>query len=79
MEPILYKLLGNRGREQLAAGGTGADPEGPVRLSGGGLPPGTAVGVHDPGSVPHADGELAHLRPQADAGRAVLVGPVIIA
>ena len=71
-------LLGHSCGEQLAAGGAGKDPAGLGRLSGGGLPPGAAVDFYDPGPVPDVNGQLAHLRPQADAGRDLLVGPVII-
>jgi len=78
MEPILYKLLGNRGREPLAAERVGEDPEGLGCLPGGRLPPGALVGLYDPGPVCHGDGGLAGLRPAWHPRSNLLVGPVII-
>ena len=76
MEPILYKLLGNRGREQLAEGRAGESGGGPGQLPGAGLPSGAALGLHDPVPVWPGYGVLEAVLPQEDAGRALLVGPV---
>ena len=63
MEPILYKLLGNRGREQLAQGPAGGVPAGPGLLSGEGVPAGTAMDIHVLVPARARPGSVAYLRP----------------
>ena len=63
MEPILHKLLGNRGREQLAQGPARGVPAGPGLLLGEGLSAGAALGVYDPVPAVPGVGHVAYLRP----------------